>query len=110
MKESNPYNKSRNRRRWINGQTQAYAAVQEAMRNGTLIRPEYCEMCNVRCKPHAHHENYEKPLEVKWLCAECHYRKVHKMKVTGEGYHPTTRRYRHGEILKHVYNPEDIDT
>ena len=42
------------------------ATLGRAVKNGTLIRGA-CEMCGA-VKTEAHHENYSKPLEVRWLC------------------------------------------
>lgn len=60
----------------------ATKAVRRAIRDGKLIR-QPCEMCGLdgtypkgRPKVHAHHDNYDKPLDVRWLCVSCH-RKVH---------------------------------
>ena len=41
-----------------------------------LTRPKHCEICGKACKPHGHHEDYDKPLEVIWACPVCH-RKIH---------------------------------
>lgn len=38
----------------------------------TKVRPVFCENCNYWGKLNAHHEDYEKPLEVIWLCYSCH--------------------------------------
>lgn len=39
------------------------------------IKQEPCEVCG-ELKTHAHHEDYNKPLSIKWLCPkhhkECH--------------------------------------
>lgn len=51
-----------------------------AVQFGILKRPKRCERClknpgltkNGRSKLHGHHEDYTKPLEVKWLCVDCH--------------------------------------
>jgi hypothetical protein len=43
-----------------------------AVRSGRLVRPERCEACGIDCYPDAHHEDYSKPLEVRWLCRPCH--------------------------------------
>lgn len=52
------------------------------IRKGLIVRPEFCSTCNKSCKPHGHHEDYSKPLEVIWLCRGCH-ADVHKsMKKT----------------------------
>ncbi len=46
--------------------------LQTAVRIGHLDRPNKCEKCMKECKPEAHHDDYEKPLEVRWLCHICH--------------------------------------
>lgn len=48
--------------------------VQYAIRKGKLIRPTTCFLCSVVCVPHAHHNDYDKPLDVRWLCRPCHRR------------------------------------
>lgn len=46
--------------------------LQNAVRLKFLVRPSTCEKCMKECKPHGHHEDYSKPLEVMWLCKVCH--------------------------------------
>ena len=48
----------------------AHSAVARAIRNGSLVRVP-CVRCGEQ-KSLAHHENYEKPLDVMWLCQPCH--------------------------------------
>lgn len=36
-----------------------------------------CEICNINLAKEKHHENYSKPLEIKFLCIKCH-KKTHK--------------------------------
>jgi len=50
----------------------AKSAVYYAVRHGKLIRPDHCVLCGRKCKPHAHHDDYSKPLEIVWLCSPCH--------------------------------------
>ena len=46
-----------------------YAAV----RDGRLEKPEECSKCGeIPRQLEAHHEDYDKPLEVIWLCTRCH--------------------------------------
>ena len=52
----------------------ARVAVGNAIRDGRLIRPEECSDCGKQCKPEAHHDDYLKPLDVRWLCRSCHCR------------------------------------
>ena len=50
----------------------ANTAVGNAIRDGRLIKPNECSCCGVICKPHGHHNNYSKPLDVIWYCNKCH--------------------------------------
>lgn len=43
-----------------------------ALRSGKIQSPSHCQDCGVECKPHGHHEDYSKPLDVVWLCSLCH--------------------------------------
>ena len=61
--------------------TKARNAVSNAVRDGKLDKPDRCQHCSVVCKPHGHHEDYTKPLEVVWLCASCH-RTLHALYET----------------------------
>lgn len=44
--------------------------VHEAVKAGRLVR-QPCEVCGV-ANSHAHHEDYSKPLEVRWFCQKHH--------------------------------------
>jgi hypothetical protein len=48
----------------------AHTAVAKAIRNGVLTRMP-CERCGA-VKSEGHHEDYDKPLDVMWLCRPCH--------------------------------------
>ena len=48
----------------------AHNAVARAVKKGILVR-QPCEMCGNE-KTVAHHEDYDKPLAVTWLCQPCH--------------------------------------
>lgn len=50
----------------------AHNAVARAIRRGELSRRP-CEQCGA-AKTVAHHDDYNKPLEVRWLCQPCHVR------------------------------------
>lgn len=52
----------------------AHVTVHRAVKKGLLIRPEICSRCERKCRLDAHHEDYSKPLDVKWLCKLCHSR------------------------------------
>lgn len=49
----------------------AYAKVQWAVRSGKLVRLP-CEQCG-STNTNAHHDNYKKPLDVRWFCVPCHH-------------------------------------
>ena len=53
----------------------AWLAVADALEDGTLIK-QPCEVCGEK-KVHGHHDDYSKPLEVKWLCDK-HHKALHK--------------------------------
>jgi len=57
----------------------AWSAVGNALIRGDLIKPVICEKCNCKDILHAHHEDYNKPLEIVWVCHSCHM-KIHKEK------------------------------
>ena len=52
-------------------QTQAHNAVRSAIKMGELKR-QPCEVCGNE-KSQAHHDDYSKPLDVRWLCQKHHY-------------------------------------
>ena len=43
-----------------------------AVRRGDIVRDSVCRRCGAETKLQGHHEDYSKPLEVVWLCSECH--------------------------------------
>jgi hypothetical protein len=58
----------------------AHVIVGNAIRDGKLLSMP-CEVCGVE-DVHGHHSDYNKPLEVMWLCPE-HHKAWHKL--NGEG-------------------------
>ncbi len=58
----------------------AHNMVNNAIRDGKLFS-EQCEICGSHSS-HAHHDDYAKPLNVRWLCA-VHHKEWHK--ENGEG-------------------------
>ena len=43
-----------------------------ALRNVPIPKNKLCEECNKNLAIERHHEDYNKPLEVKFLCKRCH--------------------------------------
>ncbi|AHJ87214.1 hypothetical protein BCP8-2_176 [Bacillus phage BCP8-2] len=58
--------------------------VLRALESGKLVKPLVCESCKEERSLEGHHEDYNKPLEVKWLCKECHENEHH----LNEGHEP----------------------
>lgn len=50
----------------------AHTAIGNAIRDGKIARMP-CEVCGNKMS-HAHHDDYSKPFDVKWLCALHHHR------------------------------------
>ena len=68
-KKMREYDRSRDRTK-----LRARQAVRDRVFNGTLKRKP-CEVCGSK-KSEAHHEDYTKKLEVKWLCPK-HHKELH---------------------------------
>ena len=59
----------------------AHSLVLWAVRSGVLKKPDTCKECNMVGKLEGHHIDYLKPLEVIWLCKNCH---SNKHKIIGK--------------------------
>ena len=69
----------------------AHTAVNDAIRRGKLVRPEICQDCKqpghqfkdgrAAIQAH-HHKGYDHPLDVMWLCMQCHVK--YDPRVNGE--------------------------
>ena len=64
----------RKKKKWAK-KIKAQTFLRNAVRLGKIVK-EPCEICN-DIKSHGHHEDYNKPLEVHWLCDK-HHKEVHK--------------------------------
>jgi hypothetical protein len=53
----------------------AHLAVQRAVKNGDLAK-QSCEVCGA-VEVDAHHDQYDEPLRVRWLCRRHHMRLHH---------------------------------
>jgi hypothetical protein len=54
--------------------------IEICIKNGSIKKPNSCENCNKISKLEAHHyKGYEHPLDVIWLCKDCHLRKHGKI-------------------------------
>jgi transposase-like protein len=50
----------------------AHVIVRNAIRNGKFTQANNCSVCDSTEKIEGHHDDYTKPLEVRWLCEKCH--------------------------------------
>lgn len=62
-------------------QSKARVAVKKALLNGRLTK-QNCEVCESP-RSYAHHDDYLKPLDVKWLCASHHRRRHRELQDAG---------------------------
>jgi hypothetical protein len=45
----------------------AHNLVAQAIKTGKLT-PQPCEVCGITKRVYAHHDDYDRPLDVRWLC------------------------------------------
>ena len=50
----------------------AHVIISNAIRSGRLVPEPSCSACNSTEKIEGHHDDYTKPLDVRWLCESCH--------------------------------------
>ena len=50
----------------------AHVLFRNAVRDGKIVRENVCSVCKSTYKVEGHHDDYTKPLEVRWLCEKCH--------------------------------------
>jgi hypothetical protein len=60
------------RRKYKELQAYCHLQVGLAIKEGRLVRPLGCSECGREGDIEGHHEDYNKPLEVVWLCIQCH--------------------------------------
>ena len=71
-------------RRWRSEdsrRSRAHVAVARAIRNG-MIEKQPCSRCQSE-NSYAHHESYDHPLVVVWLCQPCHKQRHKEMAIAG---------------------------
>lgn len=81
-------NHTQNNKKWRANNPQkakAHSIVNEAIRTAKLVKPSKCSCCNLEKEVQAHHEDYEKPLQIIWLCSTCH-SNLHKQKRIENGF------------------------
>jgi transposase-like protein len=65
-----------NNRFYRGGKTQddrARTIYRNAIKKGILVNPKVCSECGSLKYVSGHHDDYNKPLHVRWLCHSCHF-------------------------------------
>ncbi len=75
-KERHRCNESKYEEKWPE-KAKAHGVVLRAINSGKLTRSNTCELCKEKKSTEAHHPDYNKPLDVDWICPGCH-RLLHK--------------------------------
>ena len=80
--KNNPERDKENRKNYFdNNRQKIYARGEVAyrLRLGEIVKPKNCENCEIEKKLSAHHTDYSKPLDIQWLCKECHLEKHRRL-------------------------------
>ena len=59
----------------------AHNAVLTEIRAGRMTRPDKCSRCGAKGTVEAHHQDYDKPIDIVWLCVQCHAKEHSKMEI-----------------------------
>lgn len=60
----------------------ARGVVRDLIFRKKITKPEHCPRCGEKKLVQAHHHDYNKPLEIEWLCHLCHSQE-HRKHVVG---------------------------
>lgn len=66
----------RSREKWLKTNPDkriAHNALNNAVRRGKVQKPDTCQSCGAKpWRIEGHHTDYSRPLDVMWLCRDCH--------------------------------------
>ena len=79
VKRYEKYRKSKEKWAKLNrNKRKAHNKLKRALQKGIILKPNKCQICRkTNCNIYGHHYDYNKPLNVIWVCSECH-GKLHK--------------------------------
>jgi len=64
------------RQKWVDDNSEKRAAhviLGNRVRDSKVIKPDHCSRCGKSgCRIDGHHHDYARPLDVVWLCRQCH--------------------------------------
>lgn len=49
------------------------AYTRKKIKEGIIIKSSTCEKCGSEKNIHGHHDDYSRPLDIRWLCQSCHF-------------------------------------
>jgi hypothetical protein len=75
----------RKRKRKNDEKEKAREILNKAVKAGLIVKPTICSECKKNKRLTAHHNNYDEPLLVEWLCYECHGKRHRKDYDIGVG-------------------------
>ncbi len=52
-----------------------------ALKKGIIIKPACCPECGGDTRLYMHHDDYNKPFDIRWMCPKCHH-KHHKENIS----------------------------
>lgn len=74
---------SKRRKNKYEAMYKAHKAFKAARNSGDVIKPQKCEACDNPAKEAHHYKGYDFPLDVQWLCKQCHERNHHGVEFDG---------------------------
>jgi len=94
----------------------AWHIVEQAIKDGVLKVPSCCERCGNPPKGkggaalQAHHEDYDKPLDVNWFCKQCHMKHHHGGQSQKDNTTLLLKVSLRKNLLKEIKNPVVMET
>ena len=65
----------KSKKKWLQNnivKRSAHILIGNAVASGRIEKPDVCSVCMAGGRIHGHHDDYSRPLDVRWLCTKCH--------------------------------------